>query len=87
MPKNRVETIAVDRKDYYKDVEETSKSRIRSNNSRLHHISEQELNFNKKTHLSESRREYLGEKTYEPSKIKHQHLQSIQYKLKHLFQA
>lgn len=56
MPKNRSDTIVADHKDYYKDVAESAKSRIRSNNSRTNQLSEQELSYNKRTLQSESRR-------------------------------
>ena len=89
MPKNRSEAFAPDRSHYYRDVEETAKSRLRSNPSRTNanQRSEQELSYNKRTLLSESRREYAGEHAYEPSRIKDRQLQSFQYKLKHLFKA
>lgn len=87
MPKNRSETIAPDLSHYYRDVEETAKSRLRSNNSRTKQQSEQELSGSKRRLLSESRREYAGERSFEPSRIKNQQLQSFQYKLKNLFKA
>lgn len=83
MPKNRSETIAPDLSHYYRDVEETAKSRLRSNNSRT----KQQLSGSKRRLLSESRREYAGERSFEPSRIKNQQLQSFQYKLKNLFKA
>ncbi len=87
MPKNRSETIAPDLSDYYRDVAETAKSRMRSQLSRDNQLSDQELSGNKRRLLSESRREYAGERSYEPSRIKNQQLQSFQYKLKNLFKA
>lgn len=87
MPKNRSETIAPDHRHYYRDVEDTAKSRMRPSNSRANQLSEQELSINKRPLLSESRREYVGGQSYEPSRIKNQQLQSFQYKLKQLFQA
>ena len=62
-------------------------SQCSSSNSRANQLSEQELSYNKRPLLSESRREYVGGQSYEPSRIKNQQLQSFQYKLKQLFQA
>jgi hypothetical protein len=61
-------------------------SRVRSNNSQIYQ-KEVEPSQNRRLLLSESRRQFQGEEAFEPSRIKHQQLQSFQYKLKHLFKA
>lgn len=58
---------------------------MRSNNSQIYQ--NEEPGQSRRLLLSESRRQFQGEVAFEPSRIKHQQLQSFQYKLKHLFKA